>query len=518
MIIKIHSRGVGGGHGPVDYLLGKNRERENARLDRGNPDQIIELIDSSPYAQKYKSGVLSFAERDLEEQQKQQIMDSFEKTLIPGLDKDQYSILWVQHQDKERLELNFVVANVELHSGKRLQPYYDPVDRPRLNAWKDLINDHYKLHDPNDPLNKRELCTTNNLPRAKIKACEAITNGLLNVAERGELKSREDVVKTLEQAGFEIARSTKKSISIKDPEGGQNIRLKGAIYEQDFRFSKELRADIERASQEYRESREQRVQEARATLDRLTERKRESNQQRYPRTEQTPIADYVKDLEYRRYSHHHDLSDCMGHFGVSGLQNPKQPGRDCITGSQNSFIEEKRGQDRATTVHRPEEPQTPMYFNEQGCRDIWQWQSNDSNGLLDQIKQNLEQADEYLSQISANDRQQVQNTRENLANERFRKGVDQSTRADATRTQGRTNSLASDVREYQRTESETQTGFNQLCTTADRNRADEKQSLEQFNRTSQQLDQAITAARNATSEAQEVNKLKNLSRSYDLGR
>lgn len=475
MIIKIHSRGVGGGHGPVDYLLGKDREREDARLDRGNPDQIIELIDSSPYAQKYKSGVLSFAERDLEEHQKQQIMDSFEKTLMPGLDKDQYSILWVQHQDKERLELNFVVANVELHSGKRLQPYYDKVDRPRLNAWKDLVNDHYKLHDPNDPLNKRELCTPNNLPRAKIKACEAITSGLLGVAGRGELKSRDDVIKTLEQAGFEIARTTKKSISIKDPDGGQNIRLKGAIYEQDFRFSKELRADIERASQEYRESREQRVQEARATLDRLTERKRASNQNRYPRTEQTHITDYVKNVGHRSPSDYHDPSRSMGGFGVSGLQNPKQPSGDRQTGSENSPIERERGKDRATTVHRQEEPQTPMYSNQQGRRDIWQWQSNDSNGVL--------------------------------SDDRIRTALDRSTGADATRTQGRTNSLASDVREYQRTQPDTKTEFDQIFGTTDRNREYEKRSTEQFNQTSQQLDRAIATARNATQEAKEINAL-----------
>ena len=152
------------------------------------PEQMIQLIDSSNYAQKYTSGVLSFAERDLEEHQKQQIMDSFERALMPGLDKDQYSILWVQHQDKDRLELNFVVANVELQSGKRLQPYFDRADRPRVNAWKDLVNDHYDLKDPNDPLNKRELCTPNNLPRTKIKACEAITDGLFSVAERGDLK------------------------------------------------------------------------------------------------------------------------------------------------------------------------------------------------------------------------------------------------------------------------------------------------------------------------------------------
>jgi hypothetical protein len=49
-------------------------------------------------------------------------MDSFERTLLPGLDKDQYSVLWVQHQDKDRLELNFVVANVELQSVNAYSP------------------------------------------------------------------------------------------------------------------------------------------------------------------------------------------------------------------------------------------------------------------------------------------------------------------------------------------------------------------------------------------------------------
>ena len=251
MIIKFHSRGRGCGSGSVDYLLGKDRNREGARLDSGDPEQMIQLIDSINYAQKYKSGVLSFAEHDLEEKQKQEIMESFEQILMPGLEKDQYSILWVQHQDKDRLELNFVIANVELQTGKRLQPYYDPVDRPRMNAWKDLVNDRFQLHDPNDPKNKRTLCTPNDLPRAKKDASEAITRGLMGLAEQGALKSRSDVLDALQRAGFEIARTTPTAISIKNPQGGQNLRLKGSIYEQSFGFSKELRADIERASESY---------------------------------------------------------------------------------------------------------------------------------------------------------------------------------------------------------------------------------------------------------------------------
>ena len=385
MIIKIHSRGVGGGCGPVDYLLGKDRDREGARLDRGDPEQMIQLIDSTNFAQKYTSGVLSFAERDLDEHQKQQIMDSFERALLPGLDKDQYSVLWVQHQDKDRLELNFVVANVELHSGKRLQPYYDKADRPRLNAWKDLVNDHYQLKDPNDPLNKRELCTPNNLPRTKIEACEAITNGLLSIAERGELKNRDDVVKTLESAGFEIARTTKKSISIKDPEGGQNIRLKGAIYEQDFRFGKELRADIERASQEYRADRSSRVQTARATLDRLTQRKRESNQIRYPRAEQTSVPDYVKNLEHRSFSHRDNAFIDVGNFDVSELQNRQERRLNSPATGHNSTVEGRRGQFEYNELYRQQEPKTHMHSDEHQSRKLEGWLSSANGVLIDDL-------------------------------------------------------------------------------------------------------------------------------------
>lgn len=70
MIVKIHARGSGGGSGPVEYLLGKDGNREGATLDRGNPKEIEELIDSSPYAKKYTSGVLSFAEADLDRKTK----------------------------------------------------------------------------------------------------------------------------------------------------------------------------------------------------------------------------------------------------------------------------------------------------------------------------------------------------------------------------------------------------------------------------------------------------------------
>lgn len=287
MIVKFHARGAGRGSGPVEYLLGKERNRDGATLDRGDPDEIQALIDSSPYAKKYTSGVLSFEEADLDRQTKDKIMSSFEKALLPGLEADQYSCLWVEHRDKGRLELNFVVPNVELQTGKRLQPYFDKADKPRINAWKTGMNASLKLHDPDDPINKRELTTPRNLPASKQEAARAITDGLLSLAGNGELRTRQDVVNALEGAGFTVARQTPKSISIADPDGGRNIRLKGQIYEQNFKFSAGLREEIEAASTRYRATSQERIREAREVYRTGVEIKRAENQRRYKRPEST---------------------------------------------------------------------------------------------------------------------------------------------------------------------------------------------------------------------------------------
>lgn len=276
---------MGRGSGPVEYLLGKDFQRKDATLDRGDPEMIQALIDSSPYVKKYTSGVLSFLESDLKRDTKDKLMSSFENALFPGLDADQYACLWVEHRDKGRLELNFVIPNIELQTGKRLQPYFDRADRPRINAWKVGMNAILGLHDPDDPMNKRELVTPRNLPQSKQDTARAITDGLLSLAGNGEITGRQSVVRVLEQSGFTVARQTKKSISIADPDGGRNIRLKGMIYEQDFEFGPGLREKIEAASARYRAESQQRIQEARRVYKRGIEIKREEDKRRHKRPE-----------------------------------------------------------------------------------------------------------------------------------------------------------------------------------------------------------------------------------------
>ncbi|MEX0635111.1 MbeB family mobilization protein, partial [Serratia ureilytica] len=73
--------------------------------------------------------------------------------------------------------------------------------------------------------------------RDKQQAAEKITAGLMNLMQQGMIRSRQggDAAGKLRP---DRGTETKSSISIADPDGGRNIRLKGMIYERDFKFMK----------------------------------------------------------------------------------------------------------------------------------------------------------------------------------------------------------------------------------------------------------------------------------------
>lgn len=265
MLPKFFSRGSGGGKGPVEYMLGKNFDRDLATLLSGDPLETIALIDSSPYAKKYTSGCLSFEESDIAPELKREIMADFEKCLFPGMEKNQYNVLWVEHRDKGRLELNFVIPNLELITGKRLQPYYFKADQKRVDAWKTIQNLTHGFSDPDDPARRQSLTPASDLPASSKAIADDIHAGIISLIGAGKIENRADVIKELEAAGFTVSRQTKSSISIENParESGRNIRLKGGVYERDFDISKELPQQVERRSAEHKQALGERLEAAR---------------------------------------------------------------------------------------------------------------------------------------------------------------------------------------------------------------------------------------------------------------
>ncbi len=289
MIVKFSKHGKGKASGVLDYLLkekgskGTLVTRSHAKVLYGDPVLTEHLINTTPYKSKYKSGYLSFSERadEISEADKKRIMQEFEAIIFCGLESDQYDILWVEHADKDiddahpvgRLELNFVIPCQELRSGKSFQPYYEPADQKRVNAWKNIINSEVKtlkgepLSDPNDPERKRLVNPySSNAPRPTpfdLKAYtkkdadkdeeiianppsrklleEAIKRRLLLDWQNGTAMNRRRVLSRLEQWGLKINRgNSEKTLSVTsdkltDKNGKpMGVRLKGGMFEKEF--------------------------------------------------------------------------------------------------------------------------------------------------------------------------------------------------------------------------------------------------------------------------------------------
>ena len=291
MIVDFFRHGSGLSKGCLDYLLGEDREREHAQVLSGDVELTAQLIDSSPFAKKYTSGCLSFYEHDLSDQDKQKIMQNFEECLFPGLDKDQYQILWVQHQDKinqdtgeTRLELNFVIPNVELSTGKRLQPFYAPADLDRVDLFKQIINTEHSLYDPDDPEHRQLFLNKKNLPKDIKDFKEQLHQRVYRAVSNGEVADRQELVQWLESNQINVTRQVKNSISIENPyEGAKRpIRLEGEIYEQGFRATGEYRQEIQQRIEEYRGTTSERYRTNVTDYQRQLEHKSQYHCDRYP--------------------------------------------------------------------------------------------------------------------------------------------------------------------------------------------------------------------------------------------
>jgi hypothetical protein len=302
VLVKIMgARGSGGGAGPINYLLGENRDRENARLLRGDADRTAMLIDSLSFRQKYVSGVLSFEEPDITEDQKQQIMDSFQQALLPDMG-ERTNWLWVEHKDKNRLELNFVIPTVDLESGKRVQPYYHRADLNRVDAWKSLTNDVYRFTDPNDPAKAQTLTlrTNESADRKSFKA--AIDDYTSQLFVSGQVNNRDELITAVEQHGLTATRKTKTSVTFTHNENGQKFRMKGAFYGEHFRSREAIQSADRGRDRETESAREERISANRERLARAVAIKRQEIERRYGSAQPTDdqkLREHANEVERR---------------------------------------------------------------------------------------------------------------------------------------------------------------------------------------------------------------------------
>lgn len=253
MIVKFFKRGgksdnkiSTGGESVKNYLLGKDNDREHANLLRGDPAETTEIINGLAFSQIYTAGCLSFDGEEtqrVDDQLKRKLMNDFERSLFGDFDRSRISGYWVEHTDKkdprnglERLELNFVFANVDLMTGKNLTVYLHKTDQGMMNDFRDLAVLQYDLNDPNAPDRKQTSVINSNQSQNQKDLKQAIDNHLITLASQKKLPDHQAVKQALTDLGLEITAIKKSSISIKNPDPSKTrpIRLSGAFYEQEY--------------------------------------------------------------------------------------------------------------------------------------------------------------------------------------------------------------------------------------------------------------------------------------------
>lgn len=100
--------------------------------------------------QKVCIDCLSFEEANIEFNKKIEIMNEFERLIFNNA-IDEYNILWVEHSDKGRLELNFAIPKINLKNKKNFNPYWYKKDFYKVDYWQNSINLRFGFSNPKDP-------------------------------------------------------------------------------------------------------------------------------------------------------------------------------------------------------------------------------------------------------------------------------------------------------------------------------------------------------------------------------
>ena len=167
----------------IDYLLNERVNNGTAKVLIGNPDTTLKIIKQIKNKWKFSSGVMSF-EETLSDTQKQQVIEEFKKTFFPGFDEDQYNLLIVEHSDKGRTELHFLMPRIELTTFKSFNPYWYKKDFTKKDLFQDFINAKFGFSSPHQK-NKQNIMKLSN----KEPSALSITNSF-HVAPNYSLRTK----------------------------------------------------------------------------------------------------------------------------------------------------------------------------------------------------------------------------------------------------------------------------------------------------------------------------------------
>ncbi len=245
------NQGGGDGDGSVNYLLNERVKQGTAKVLKGDANLTKSLLLSLTQKHKACVGCLSFEEPNIDESLKYELMESFENALLTQEMQGRYNILWVEHTDKGRLELNFVIPRIDLITQKAFTPYYHSADITRIDILKDYTNLKHAFTNPKD-LEKQNTIQHHNTKTPQGKELLETYEKLDKLIQDnlGTLfNSRDDIINFLKANQCEVNRQGKDYISVKLPNEPKAKRLKGFYYHETFRTIADIREQLSEVRQ-----------------------------------------------------------------------------------------------------------------------------------------------------------------------------------------------------------------------------------------------------------------------------
>ncbi len=211
---------------------------------------------------------------------------SSRKTAWAGLEADRYSWTAVLHRERGGgVHVHILTARYDLETGKSLN-IAPPGWQKTFDPLRDTFNHEHGWSRPDDPARAR---TQQPGHRAYIEAAhlragleheadprELLRDYLMQRVEHGVVRSRADVVSTLEGAGLEVPRQGRDYVTARDPESGKRWRLKGRCTNMTStpnELSSRLRRRLEADHREIEETASRQAAAARRELERRRQRR-----------------------------------------------------------------------------------------------------------------------------------------------------------------------------------------------------------------------------------------------------
>ncbi len=331
------NQGGGDGDGSVNYLLNERVEQGTAKVLKGDANLTKSLLLSLTQKHKACVGCLSFEEPNINESLKYELMESFENALLTESMQNRYNILWVEHTDKGRLELNFVIPRIDLITQKAFTPYYHKVDLKRIDTWKDCINLKYNFTNPKD-LEKQHNIQQHQTKNPQNKELLATYEKLDKLIQDnlGKLfNSRDDIINFLKSNQCEVTRQGKDYISVKLPNEPKTKRLKGFYYHETFKTIKDIRNQLSEARQ------------------RENQRERSNSY-----TTNNNHAELLRELENKLHRHIEYKQRYYKKLHQSTSKDPREP-KEQLPGARESQQRTQQNHANKTTRARETNPQEP---------------------------------------------------------------------------------------------------------------------------------------------------------------